>query len=102
MVFIHGGGNKPHFRSITHMEDDNPAQLVQQIADDVKNLCVRMGYLSDDGDIVQNPALDPLFQEDSALYQATVHSIVGKVAFVLRVGHSSQPKVARNTVGGTG
>jgi hypothetical protein len=69
------------------MEDDDAAQLVQKIADDVKNLCVRMGYLSDDGDIVQNPALDPLFQEDSALYQATVHSIAGKVAFGPRAGH---------------
>jgi hypothetical protein len=80
-------GNRPHFRSITDMEDDDAAQLVQKIADDVKNLCVRMGYLSDDGDIVQNPALDPLFQEDSALYQATVHSIAGKVAFGPSVGH---------------
>ena len=80
-------GNRPHFRSITDMEDDDAAHLVQKIADDVKNLCVRMGYLSDDGDIVQNPALDPLFQEDSALYQATVHSIAGKVAFGPRAGH---------------
>jgi hypothetical protein len=32
------------------MEDDDAAQLVQKIADDVKNLCVRMGYLSDNGD----------------------------------------------------
>jgi Putative transposase len=46
-----------------------------------------MGYLSQDGDIVQNPALDPLFQEDSALYQATVQSIAGKVAFGPRAGN---------------
>ena len=69
------------------MEDDDVAKLVQRIADDIKNLCVRMGYLSHDGDIVQNPALDPFFQEDSALYQATVHSIAGKIAFGPRAGH---------------
>ena len=33
------------------------------------------------------PVLDPLFQEDSALYQATVHSIAGKIAFGPRAGH---------------
>ena len=68
------------------MEDDDVVKLVQQIADDIKNLCVRMGYLSHDGDFVQNPALDPLFQEDSTLYQATVHSIAGKIAFGPRTG----------------
>ena len=61
--------------------------LVQKISDTVKGLCVKLGYLNESGDIVQNPALDPLFQEDSALYQATVHSIAGKVAFGPRVGH---------------
>ena len=69
------------------MEDDDGTQLVQKIADDIKKLCVRMGYLSYDGDIVQNSSLDPLFEEDSALYQATVHSIAGKIAFGPRAGH---------------
>ena len=80
-------GNKQHFRSITDMADDDGTQLVQKIVDDVKNLCVRMGYPSNDGDIVQNLALDSLFQADSVLYQATVHSIAGKVAFGPRAGH---------------
>jgi hypothetical protein len=30
---------------------------------------------------VQNPAWDPLFLEDSALFHATVQSIAGKIAF---------------------
>lgn len=74
-------GDQPHFRSITDMDDEDVAQLVQKIADIVKGLCVKLGYLNESGEIVQNPALDPLFQEDSALYQATVHSIAGKIAF---------------------
>jgi hypothetical protein len=74
-------GKKPHFRCITTMQEDDVLQLVQKIADDVKNLCVSLGYLSHDGDIVQNPALDALFQEDSALYHATMGSIAGKIAF---------------------
>jgi hypothetical protein len=69
--------NKAYFQSITDIKDDDVAQLVQRIADDVKILCVRMGYQGNDDDIVQNPPLDPVFHEDSALYQATVHSIAG-------------------------
>lgn len=38
------------------MQDDDILQLVQKIADDVKNLCGSLGYLSHDGEIVQNPA----------------------------------------------
>ena len=45
------------------------------------------GYLSHDGEIVQNPALDALFQEDSALYHATTFAIAGKIAFA---PHASQ------------
>lgn len=33
------------------------------------------------------PSLDPLFQEDSALYQATDHFIAAKIAFGPRAGH---------------
>ena len=39
--------------SITDIEDDEVALLVQKIADDVKNLCMRLGSLNNGGDIVQ-------------------------------------------------
>ena len=44
-----------------------------------KALCVNLGFPDKDGDIVENPALDPPFQEERALYHAKGDFIAGNI-----------------------
>jgi hypothetical protein len=41
----------------------------------------RLGLISKDGDIVNNPEADDLFRDHDSLAQATASSIAGKIAF---------------------
>ncbi len=42
---------------------------------------VRSGYLDKNGEIVQNPTLDELFEENEMIREATTSSVAGKIAF---------------------
>jgi hypothetical protein len=80
-------GDIARFRNLDPITDDEVASLVESIANRVRTLCIRRGYLDKDGDIVLNPALDPLFQDHESLTAALTASISGKIAFGPNAGN---------------
>ncbi len=69
------------FYNAEAITDDEVAVLVEKISARVMHQLRKLGYLDRDGDIVQNPQADALFQDSEALALATSHSIAGKIAF---------------------
>ena len=80
-------GDVARFRNLDPITDNEVASLVENIANRVRSLCIKRGYLNKDGDIVVNPALDPLFQDHEALTAALAASISGKIAFGPNAGN---------------
>lgn len=69
------------FRNIDTITDDEVAWLCENIAKKVMKHLTKEGYLDKDGEIVQNPMMDELFQENEAITAAAYASIAGKIAF---------------------
>jgi hypothetical protein len=69
------------FRNLSSITDDEVSELVQTIADQIKKLCIKEGYLSPDGDAVSQPNVDSLFSDHDLLAMAVEASIAGKIAF---------------------
>ena len=67
-------------------DQDVATIIISHIAERVRRLCIRRGYLDPDGAIVQSPDADSLFADHDALTQATQSSIAGKIAFGARAG----------------
>ncbi|MBM4254192.1 MAG: transposase [Deltaproteobacteria bacterium] len=74
-------GDVARFRNLEPISDEEVASLVESIANLVRSLGIKRGYLGKDGDIVLNPTLDPLFQDHESLTAALAASISGKIAF---------------------
>ena len=72
---------KPRFRNLGSISDDEVAALIDRIAEAVMHFLKRQGYLDKEGEIVQNPEQDDLFEHHDSLAQATACSIAGKIAF---------------------
>ena len=80
-------GDVARFRNLESINDEEVESLVERIANRVRSLCIKRGYLNKDGDIVLNPAIDPLFQDHEYLTAALAASIGGKIAFGPNAGN---------------
>jgi len=78
---------KPRWNNLEQVTDQEVSDLITKISQSVMRFLKKQGYLSKDGDIVQNPLADGLFQENAALSLATQNSIAGKIAFGPNAGN---------------
>lgn len=74
------------FRNTEAITDDEVAWLCEHIAKKVMRHLTKEGYLDKDGEVVQNPMMDELFQENEAITAAAYASIAGKIAFGANAG----------------
>jgi hypothetical protein len=72
---------KPHFRNLEPITDDQVADLVDAISDQVIRHLQKKGHLNENSEVVENPLGDDIFRENAAVSEATVSSIAGKIAF---------------------
>jgi len=54
---------------------------VEAVSQRVIRFLQRKGYLNENAEIVENPLVDDIFRENTAVSEATVSSITGKIAF---------------------
>ena len=80
-------GDVARFRNLESINDEEVASPVESIATRVRSLCIKRGNLNKDGDIVLNPAIDPLFQDHESLTAALGASLSGKIAFGPNAGN---------------
>jgi hypothetical protein len=73
-------------RNVDAITDDEVAWLCENIAKNVMRHLTKEGYLDKDGEVVQNPMMDDLFQENEAITAAAYASIAGKIAFGQNAG----------------
>ena len=73
-------------RNIDPVTDDEVAWLCEKIAKNVMRHLTKEGYLDKDGEVVQNPMMDELFQENEAITAAAYASIARKIAFGKNAG----------------
>jgi hypothetical protein len=69
------------WNSIESISDDDVAALLTRISQEVMRHLKKQGLLDKDGEVVQNPMTDGLFQDSESLTSATSSSIAGKIAF---------------------
>ncbi len=74
-------GDEVKFKNVDAISDDEVANLIGRIAKAVLRYLKKHGYLDKDGEIVQNPEADPLFEDQSSLALAAQNSILGRIAF---------------------
>ena len=74
-------GGEAVFRNIKAITNDQVASLITSISQKVMKHLVKSGYLDKNGEIVQNPILDELFEENEMIREATTSSVAGKIAF---------------------
>ncbi len=72
---------KPRFRKLEPISDDEVADLVEAISQRVIRHLQKKGHLNENSEVVENPLGDDIFRENVAVSQATASSIAGKIAF---------------------
>ncbi len=72
---------EPQFRYLGAITDEEVAVLLETIAKRVIRYLKRRGHLDREGELVQNPNCDPLFQDNESLTLAAACSISSKIAF---------------------
>jgi hypothetical protein len=80
-VYITNSYGEPRFREVTSITDDDIATLLDTISQKVIRYLQRKGYLDQDQQVVDNPALDPLFADHPSLVAAADASIRNRIAF---------------------
>ena len=73
--------DKPKFRNIVQITDQEVAAIIENISTKTIKYLKKKNYLNQEGEIVEHPLLDPLFQDSESIHLATTHSIAGKIAF---------------------
>jgi Putative transposase/Transposase zinc-binding domain len=73
--------DQPQFRKIEAITDAEVSKVVAKISNNTLILLQKLGYLDEQGEVVFNPAMDELFQNNEVLTQAMASSITGKIAF---------------------
>lgn len=68
---------KPRWNNMEKITDQEVSDLITKISQSVMLFLRKQGYLDKDGDVVQNPLADGLFQENAALSLATQNSVNG-------------------------
>lgn len=74
-------GGKPVWRNLEGITDKEVAGLIEKISRKVIRHLRRRGYLDRDGEVVENPMSDPLFQDHESLGLASHRSIESRIAF---------------------
>jgi hypothetical protein len=69
------------FKNLDAISNGEVANLIDRIAKAVLRYLKKHEYLDKDGEITQNPEVDPLFADQSSLALATQNSILGRIAF---------------------
>lgn len=69
------------FRNIDTITDDEVAWLCENISKKVMKHLTKEGYLDKDGEMVQSPMMDELFQDNESIATAAYASTYGKIAF---------------------
>lgn len=77
---------KPLFRKLEPITDDEVAILLEKISQKVMRYLRKIGYLDENGEIVENPMADDLWGDSDSLTQATARSIQGRIAFGANAG----------------
>jgi len=79
---------KPRWHNLVdEITDEKVAELINKIAQTVMRLLKKQGLLDKDGEVVQNPMVDELFQDCESLSLVTQNSIAGKIAFGPNAGN---------------
>ncbi len=73
--------DKPRFNNLLSITDDDVQEIISQISKDVVSHLRKQGFLNPEGELVQNPDPDKVFQESEAISLATQSSLSGKIAF---------------------
>ena len=74
-------GDGARFRNLQPITDEEVAGLIAAISQKVMAYLTKQGYLDKDGEIVLNPMVDEIFEENQTISVATRCSIDGKIAF---------------------
>ena len=86
-----GGSETFRFRNLEAITDKEVEKLLTDISSKVVKLLKKQGYLNHDGEMVNHPLSDSIFQDHESLAMATSSSIVGRIAF----GPNAGKKVTR-------
>ena len=88
---VHYRPEDPLFKKATKITDEKVAGLLSNMVQSITALLKNSGYLSPEGELVDNPTIDPLFHEHQSINIATAASIQGRIAF----GPNAGKKVTR-------
>jgi len=69
------------FSNVPSLTDLDTENILKAITTKVMKHLRKKGYLSPEGDVVQNPEAEGLFKDHDSLAQVTAASIAGKIAF---------------------
>ena len=86
-VYTTTSNGATRFNHVDDMSDKDVAELVSAISKAVVRFFVKQGYLTSEGELVENPTADPLFAESESLSLATQSSITSKIAFGPNAGN---------------
>ncbi len=78
---------KPRFTVAEDITDEQTAKLVTTISKKVMSHLQKIGLLDRDGEVVENPSRDDIFEECESIREATMSSVAQKIAF----GPNAQP-----------
>jgi hypothetical protein len=72
---------RPVWRNLEAITDKEVARLLEKISGKIIRHLRRKGYLDREGEVVENPMSDPLFQDHESLSLASHRSIQSRIAF---------------------
>ena len=76
-----GGGETFRFRNLGAITDKEVEKILTDISSKVVKILKKNGYIDHEGEMVNHPFSDSLFQDHESLAMATSSSIVGRIAF---------------------
>jgi hypothetical protein len=93
---------KSHPRKTPKITDDDVAAIIEAISQKVLKHLRRKGYLDKQGEVVEHPGIDSLFEKNEALAMATKASLEGRIAFGPNAGSKVRKTKSRRSLGGVG
>ena len=70
---VHYRPEDPRFKKATKITNEKVAGLLSNIVQSITILLKNSGYLSPEGELVDNPTIDPLFHEHQSINMATLY-----------------------------
>jgi len=78
---------RPLFKQQSAITDKEVEEMIAAISSRVRKHLTKKGYLSSEGEMVENPLVDPLFSDHDSINQAVISSISNRIAFGPNAGH---------------